>query len=330
MQTNNKLENQLQILEMLATLLEIGFPLSSAIDIIAVKHDIKSWQAQLESGASFYQVLEEDQFDPDVLLIIKLGLDSENFQTTIKKSIKIIHSKIEKRRELIELFKYPIMLLVIGVVSIGFVSYFLLPQFEKILSAMDVESRLTTNLYTLFRVGPYVLSAIIVFILIVIIICSRLEYSKQLKLVVRFKPIRKIYVSIYNQVFTITLSNLLKTNLPLSSVLSVLSNQRENKLLASEAKMIEKGMQQGKYISDSVSGIYYDEQLLYILKLGEETGMLIYYLDSYSKLISATNQNRGKRIIFWIQPIFYLSFGILILLLYAAIFIPMFSLMDSI
>lgn len=330
MRINNKLENQLQILEMLATLLEIGFPLSSAIDIMAVKHDVKTWQQKLESGVSFYRVLEEDKFDADVLLIIKIGLDSEEFQTTIRKSIKIIESKIEKRSELIELFKYPMMLLVIGVVSIGFVSYFLLPQFEKILTAMDVESKLTTTLYTLFRVGPYVLTAIIAMILIVIAICRRLEYSKQLKLLVRFKPIRKIYVSIYNQVFAITLSNLLKTNLPLSAVLSVLSNQSENKLLASEAKRIENGMQQGKYISDSVSEIYYDEQLLYILKLGEETGMLVYYLDSYSKLISAINQNRGKWIIFWIQPIFYLSFGVLILLLYAAIFIPMFSLMDSI
>lgn len=330
MQTNSKLEHQLEILEMLAILLEIGFPLSSAIDIMAVKYEVGSWQTKLEAGLTFYQVLEANRFDSDVLLIIKIGLDSEPFQVTIRKAIKIIESKIEKREELIELFKYPLMLLAIAVVSIGFVAYFLLPQFEKILGSMGVESQMTSFLYGLFRSGPYIISGLIVIGLIGAVFCYRLDYYGRLKLLVRFKPVRKVYVSLYNQVFAVTLSNLLKTNIPLAAVVTVLISQRENKLLAAEAKKIESGLQQGALISESVSSIYYDQQFLYILKLGEETGMLIYYLDSYSKIIQAANQNRGKRIIFWIQPLFYLTFGILILLLYAAIFIPMFALMDSI
>lgn len=332
MRTNNKLklEMQLEILEMLGILLEIGFSLNSSIEIMNTKFDVERWQQKLLAGATFYQVLADDQFDADVLLIIKIGLDSESFSTTINKSIKLIVSKLEKRNELIELFKYPLMLIVIAGVSVGFVSYFLLPQFEQILNSMGVESQMTTTLYKLFRAGPYIITVLIALILIVAVICSRLDYDRRLKLLVRFRLIRKLYVSIYNQVFTISIANLLKTQLPLSSVISVLSNQTENKLLAAEAQKIEVGLQQGKYISECVSEIYYDRQLLSILRLGEETGMLVYYLDSYSKLIATINQNRGKRIIFWIQPLFYLSFGILILLLYAAIFIPMFSLMDSI
>lgn len=330
MRTNNKLETQLDILDMLSILLEIGFPLCSAIDIMKDKFNIGKWKDKLESGETFYQVLEADKFDPDVLLIIKIGLDSEQFAVTITKAIKILENKIEKRSELIELFKYPVMLIVIASCSIGFVAYFLLPQFEQILSSMGVESKLTSILYGLFKKGPLVITILIVIVVVLGVGYYFLSYDRKLRLIVKFKPIRKIYVAIYNQVFAITLANLLKTKIPLSVVISVLSSQNENKLLASEAKKIELGLQQGKYISDCVTNIYYDQQLLYILRLGEETGMLFYYLESYSKLITAINQNRGKRIIFWIQPLFYLSFGLLILLLYAAIFIPMFSLMDSI
>ncbi len=330
MRTNNKLEDQLDVLEMLSALLTIGFPLSSSLDIMATKFEIKTWKKELERGVTFYDLLAKEKYDKDVLLVIKLGLDSENFQSTIVKAIEIINSKIEKRNELIEIVKYPIMLLVIAILSLGFVTFFLLPQFEKILSSVEATSEATKYLYLLFDYGPYVLIALVITLLLSSIVVYKLNYEQRLKLLIGFKPIRSVYVSLYNQVFAVTLVNLLKTNLHLSTIIYVLSNQTENKLLASEAKKIETGLKSGKYISESISPIYYDKQLIHILKLGEESGMLLYYLDSYSKIISTINQNRGKKLVFWIQPIFYATFGILILLLYAAIFIPMFTLMDSI
>lgn len=330
MQANNKLETQLEILSMLGTLLEIGFPLKTAIEIMGTKFPLDNWNEKLECGVSFYQLLADEKFDKDVLLIIKLGLDSEDFKATIKKSVEIIKSKIEKREELVELIKYPLMLLGIGILSIGFVSLFLLPQFEKILGSMGVESEATKILYGMFKLGPYAMVVMLVIIGVLLFIFYKLDFDQKLQILIKLKPVRSIYVSLYNQVFVVTLANLLKTNLHLSVIITVLSEQTENKLLAREAQKIEAGLQVGKYISECLTEVYYDQQLLYILRLGEESGMLIYYLDSYSKIILAINQNRGKRIVFWIQPIFYLTFGVLILMLYAAIFIPMFALMDSI
>lgn len=330
MRTKTKLEDQLAVLTMLSALLEIGFPLSTALDIMAAKFDLAKWNQMLEQGQSFYQVLAVNNFDQDVLLIIKLGLDSEDFKATIEKAIEIINSKIRKREELIELIKYPIMLIVIAILSLAFVSFFLLPQFEKILNSMGASSKATTILYSLFKYGPLVISGLIGVIIGVLLFYFRLDYESKLRWLIKFKPVRNVYIALYNQVFTVTLSNLLKTNLHLSVIISVLVNQEENRLLATEAKKIQVGLANGNYIADSVTPLYYDQQLLSILKLGEESGMLIYYLDSYSKIISAINQDRGRKIVFWIQPIFYMTFGILILLLYAAIFIPMFSLMDSI
>lgn len=330
MQTKNKLEDQLSILSMLYTLLVIGFPLATALEIMSVKFETSQWTKQLEAGCTFYQVLSEEKYDKDVLLIIKLGLDSESFELTIKKAMDIITSKIVKKNELIELVKYPIMLVVIAILSLAFVSFFLLPQFEKILNSMGAQSKATTLLYDFFNYAPYVIVILLICCTVFAIVFWRFSYETKLRWLIKFKPIRHLYVSLYNQVFVVTLSNLLKTKLHLSVVIDVLVNQDENILLAKEATKIKTGLSKGEYIADSITEVYYDKQLLHILKLGEESGMLIYYLDSYSKIISAINQQRGKKIIFWIQPIFYLTFGVLILLLYAAIFIPMFSLMDSI
>ncbi len=315
---------------MLLALLEIGFPLNIALEIMSSKFEIKTWQTKLNAGQSFYQVLADSGFDADVLLIIKLGLDSEELKVTIAKSIEILKSKIEKRTELIELIKYPLMLLVIGSISISFVSLFLLPQFAKIIESMGASSTATTILYTVFKIGPDLVLATVIAVLIIALIVYKLEDDARLRVLVKISPLRNIYISLYNQVFTVTLSNLLQTNLHISDVFALLSAQQENKLLASEALKIKQGLTRGNYIVDCLSENYYDQQLLYILKIGEESGMLVYYLNSYSKIIAAINQNRGKRLIFWIQPIFYAVFGILILLLYAAIFIPMFTLMDSI
>ncbi len=330
MQPNNKLENQLEILKMLAILVKLGFALSAALEIMSQKFNVETWIESLEQGNSFYQILNTNNFDKDVLLIFKIGLDSETFEFSIEKAIAVLESKIAKREELSELVKYPLMLIVIGILSLGFVSFFLLPQFEKILNDLSVPSTATKILYSVFKGGPYVIGILAVILVVCGLYVYKLDFDRQLKLFIRIRPLRNLYISIYNQVFVITLCNLLKTNLHLSTVIEVLSEQTENQLLAKEAKLISKGLLEGQFIADCITPLYYDHQLIEIIRVGEQNGMLIYYLESYSKIISTINQTRGKRIIFWIQPIFYSVFGVIILLLYAAIFIPMFSMMDSI
>lgn len=330
MQPNNKLENQLEILKMLGILVKLGFAFSTALEIMSHKFEVTTWIESLEAGNSFYQILNQNKFDKDVLLIFKIGLDSEQFDISIAKAVSVLESKIAKRAELSELVKYPLMLIVIGILSLGFVSFFLLPQFEKILTELTVTSGATKALYSIFKLGPYVIVLLVLILIICALYVYKLDFDRQLKLFIKIKPLRNLYISIYNQVFVITLCNLLKTNLHLSTVIEVLSEQSENQLLAKEARQISSGLIEGQFIADCITPVYYDQQLIEIIRVGEQNGMLIYYLESYSKIISTINQTRGKRIIFWIQPIFYSVFGIIILLLYAAIFIPMFSMMDSI
>lgn len=329
-QLSSKLENQLEVLSMLNVLITANFSLMEAIEVMSVKYDLKLWIEQLEQGDDFYQVLLSNDYDPDVLLIVKIGLRSEEFKITVGKTVDILKRKIEKRAELIELIKYPIMIIGIAIVSTFFLTIFMIPQFERILSSMGVQSKATETIYRIFKFGPYLLGFIIILTMLITIIILRLPEKKRIEMIIKIKPLKMMYVPIYNQLFVVTIANLLKTNLHLSEVVDVLINQSENIVLASEAKKIKQGVKRGKYIYECITPPLYDESLLQALKIGEETGMLGYYLNTYSMLICSVNEKREKKILFWIQPIFYLIFGALILLLYAAIFIPMFSLMDSI
>ncbi len=330
MSNSKKLEEQIEVLKMLEALLTMGVSIQEAIIIMSSKFKVQSWDSKLKKGIPLYTILEADNYDKDALLLLKVGLDSEELVVTVRKMIRLLVTKVDKRKELIEIIKYPIMLLVISLLSIGFVTYFLLPQFQRILSTMQVSSMSTNILYKIFSYGPYVLSFIILLFVILFLILSRLSFEKKNKLIFSFPGIRGIYISLYNQLFVLTLANLLKTNLHLSEIVKILENQDENKLLAIEANKIRLGLEVGNTMSRSITSMYYDQQLIEILRIGEESGMLLYYLESYSQIITAVNESRGRRFIFLIQPVFYIIFGILILLLYAAIFIPMFSLMDSI
>ncbi len=330
MSNSKKLEHQIETLKMLEALLIIGISFREALIIMNSKFKTDVWDAQLLAGVPFYKLLTDEDYDKDALLILKIGLDSEDLEKTIKKMIKLLENKIDKQKELVELIKYPVMLLSIAIISIGFVTYFLLPQFESILQSLEVTSKQTNMLYQLFNYGPYVLTVLLLFFVIAAFVFTRLEFDKRTKLIFSLPIVSDIYTALYNQLFVLTLANLLKTNLHLNEVIDILLNQTENRLLSMEARYIKQGLETGKLISESLSLKYYDEQLIEILKLGEESGMLLYYLESYSKVIIAVNESRGKRMLFWIQPIFYMIFGVLILLLYAAIFIPMFTLMDSI
>ncbi len=330
MQQKYKLTDQAQFLNDLHTLIAIGFSLKVSLTLIETKLDNKRYIKMLDQGSSFYDLLNEEKFDNDVLLLVKIGLDSDSFVNTIGKATKLLENKIVKRNQLFELIKYPLMLIVISIISLLFVSLFLLPQFSNILRSFNASSNATVILYNVFKIGPYVICSILLIITAICLIIYKLSFDNQLSVIMRIKFIKAIYISLYNQVFTLSISNLLKSNIDLKTTLLILSDQTHNKLLSRECQKIITGLEEGKYISECITSIYYDWQLIEILKLGEQTGMIVYYLDSYSKLITNVNESRGKKILYWFQPLFYAIFGILILLLYAAIFIPMFTLMDNI
>jgi competence protein ComGB len=230
-----------------------------------------------------------------------------------------------------ELLKYPIMLFFIIFGAVSFMSFFLLPQFAGIYQSFDMEvSIMGKSFYLLMRLIPYLLILILVIIVSILVYLFSLNFEKRLDLLTKNKKMKNYYYRLYNHIFIINLSNLMSMGLKLDEIFLILKEQNHNLLLKKEAEKILIGLHEGKLFYECLERDIYPQELVLLVKDGEEYQTLATNIDNYNAFLKQNKEAQAKKMLFMIQPILYGIFGILIIILYASIFMPMFAMMDQI
>lgn len=98
-----------------------------------------------------------------------------------------------------------------------------------------------------------------------------------------------------------------------------------------EAGRIERQLIAGEPLQSIIakSG-YYEEELSYIITHGQANGNLAIELGDYSDLIMEKMEQKVKRMLVIIQPILFTCIGGIVVLMYLAMIMPMFQMMNSI
>ena len=123
---------QLELLSNLSLFLNRGYSLNEAMNLLKYRFHLENYILQLEEGYLLSEILKDNNFDPDILLVLEISEKSGNLKLGIEKSYYIIEQKQKNKNQIFELLKYPIMLGVILLIAMVFVSTFLLPQFISI------------------------------------------------------------------------------------------------------------------------------------------------------------------------------------------------------
>ncbi len=327
----SSLKKQKEILDNVSIFLNRGYSIYECFNLLKFRFNLESYIEDLEEGCLLSEILSKNNYDRDILLVIEIAEKSGNLKLGVEKAHLIIKQKIENKNQLLEIIKYPLLLAVILVLALGFVSLFLIPQFQKIYDSFGMELSLGIKLiFTSIRLLP-----IIILIAAILIICFTLylksiTYEKRIQILIKNKYIKKYYLKIYNQIFVINIHNLLMMGLRIDEILIILKQQDYNKLLKIESKRILNELSEGKLLYETIQNDFYSDELILIIKDGETYSTLVHSLENYTIFIEKTNQDQAKKLIFLIQPIFYGIFGILIIILYTSIFVPMFQMMETI
>ncbi len=327
----NKHKDQQELLEMITVFLKQGYSINDTIIVLKFRYDLSSWIVMLEEGMRLSEVLAAKKFDKDVLLIIEVSENSGNLKTGIIKANELLSEKIKRKNEFLELIKYPLLLSAISFFSLLFISTFLLPQFENIYQSFGIEGDLLLKfLYLTMRTLPYIILFFFIIGLSFFMWYLSKDSEQKLKIILKNKYLKKYYFMIYNQIFVINITNLLKMDLKMDEVLNILESQEYNLFLQAEIKKINQLLNQGYSFYETLNPDYYEGQLIQLIKDGEENSLLRHNLESYNIFLQNIQKNKNEKLLYLIQPIFYGFLSLLIIILYSSIFIPMFEMMDAI
>lgn len=324
-------KKQKEFLMNISVLLEKSYSLNEAIELISQKLDLSIFKNYLLEGMSFSNSLEYLNFDKDILLIISISESTGQLKDGLKRAINILDTKLENINNVSNKMKYPLVLSFFLFLSLSFICSFLLPMFQNVYKSFGIKlSQWQKILFNLLETLPNLIIISSILMIIIILYYYLQSQSDRLKIILRNKFIRKKYYSLYNEIFLFNLHSLLKIGMNLDEIFLILKEQNYNYLLKKESEIIYKRM----LMSDDLAEILkdrkiYKNEIIYAIEEGINTGTLSLNVENTLLILENTSKRKLEKYIFLIQPLFYLFFGIIIVFLYACIFVPMFKIMDQ-
>ena len=336
------MESQSVFLLKLSELLQHGYTLSQAMEFLRfqlapkLSEDIDYSLNQLKNGVPLHDTFEALNFHRDILGYLYFAERHGDLIFALKEGAMMINRKLANTNKLKKIVQYPLMLFSFLFILFFVMATVLLPQFQTLNSWMGTETSLPLILLIKF-VGAFPYGCLIFFLLVSgLYVLYRVYWQKkpplqQMNFWLNIPLIKNIIPLFNSYFFSVHLSNLLKGGLSVHECLSLFERQKHYPFFQIEAAFIKRQLVGGAALEQIMTERkYYDAQLANVIAHGQSNGDLGKELGNHSQFIL----ERLEQIVFrWlniVQPVLFSLIGLLVLMMYLSIMLPMLKMMSTI
>ncbi|TFJ93683.1 competence type IV pilus assembly protein ComGB [Lentibacillus salicampi] len=334
-----KKELQLRFLRRLSRLLNNGYPIIEALDIIQWDSQLKpmasSVKSSLKSGRHFDEALEHIRFNQTVTAYLYFVRNNGDLQSSVEKCITMFEQRLLYTKKFQETVRYPAILLVVFAVLLYFVKQSILPSFIDLFqnSAETASTVMLTMGLIDFAVQFIMILGLIFGIgfLIWRLNEKKLSIDKRIRFYSMLPVYRKYKKMETSFLFAAHLSSLLTTGLSIKEILMNMSNQKKQPILAYYASLLTAELSKGIYVTHLLATLpLMDQQISHIFQKNADTEALEKDLSIYAEIQTEEIHRKIMKAIHYIQPVFFSVLAALIIFIYVALMWPMFQLIETI
>jgi competence protein ComGB len=337
---NWSLEEQGMFLLRLGKLLDKGYSLSQAIEFLEIqqsasrKKDLQECLFQLRSGVSFHEALKNIRLSAESLGYLFFAEQHGNLAHGIHEAGRMLLLKVRYINRLKKIVSYPLFLLVFMMVMLTLIQQILFPQFIHLSSSFHAESA-PSVLMDILSFLPALFLSLVVLVLFLILVYlfwfKHLHPSKQMRVYLIIPILRRLAPLYHSQLFAFQFSNLLSGGLSVYESLQVFEKQTNVPFLQTEAKAIKTLLAKGEKFDCIIqSRKYYEKELALVIRHGQSNGELAKELFHYSQFALQRMEETIEKWIRLFQPLLFSLVGLLVVLMYLAILLPMFKVIQHI
>ncbi|MEW9576837.1 competence type IV pilus assembly protein ComGB [Bacillus toyonensis] len=336
------LSEQLVLLKRLGELLEKGYSLLQALEFLRFQLPLeKKVQLQhmiegLKEGRSLHDSFHQLMFHQEMLSYLFYAEKHGDISFALQQGSALLYKKDKYRKDMMKIMQYPMLLAFFLMIMLAVFNLFLLPQVEMVYSSFGSTAPLfTEQILSVIKRIPYIIfSGILIFIIgcsVYLFYFRKLPHIEQVKIMLRIPLIKVFLILKHSHYFSTQLSGLLYGGLSVLEALTIMMEQKYNRFFQYEAARIERQLIAGESLQSIIakSG-YYEKELSYIITHGQANGNLAVELEDYSDLVIEKMEQKMKRMLVIIQPILFTCIGGIVVLMYLAMIMPMFQMMNSI
>jgi general secretion pathway protein F len=329
------------ITRQLATLLEAGMPLVSALDAIieqtdnhAVKRIISQVREEIKEGRSFADALDRHRkvFSDLYVNMIRAGEESGALEGVLLRLADFTENQILLKNRIRAALAYPLIMTIIGAGVMIFLLTFVIPTvtqvFEEMGQTLPLPTRILMAVSNLFQGYWWVI--IIGCILLIVGIKRYLQTPKGAlhwdRVKLRFPLFGGLILRGAVARFARTLATLLKGGLPILNSLEIVKTVVNNQLLAQAIEETKVEVREGEGIAPSLkrSGLF-PAIVTHMIATGEASGNLEVMLSKVADAYEAEVESKVTALTSILEPLIILAMGVVVGFIVISILLPIFE-----
>lgn len=295
-------------------------------------------QVAVEKGDSLAEAMEaEGKIFPSLLIhMVAAGEATGNLEVAFDR----ICDQFDKDMKLASMIKsamiYPIVVMVIAIGVIIVLMTTVVPNFQQTFEQMGEELPTLTQLVinmSDFMVNHIVLVlGTIIFLIVFISVGKGTEPGKKITstLALKIPMFRNFSVKNAAAKFSMTMSTLIVSGVPLVQALEIVANVIENRIIRAAIKGCREEVMQGVPVSEPLeaSGVF-PPMVTHMLRIGEETGTTEQMLDKVAEYYESEVEDATKRLTSAMEPLIIVVLAIAVGGVVGAIMMPMLSIYEN-
>jgi len=312
----------------LCTLIESHVPLDKALGLLenltekpVMQTLITDLRREIKDGHSLADALQNrpEIFSKMYINIVHAGEEGGILEKLLPRMAKFLEEAEESRRILISAMVYPMILLVVGILSVMALMIFVVPQFatlfEDMGSAMPESAAILLGLsawlkhygWTLLLVPPFLWFA-----------WKYLDTKPHLRLqrdefLLQLPIFGGILRESESSRFCRTLGALLGSGIPLLKALHIARGVMENQVLADSLEQVEESVRRGISLGKALLNTAQFPVLLpQLVIVGEESGKTASILDKLAESFDTNVRRQTSRLVSLVEPLLIVSLGIIV------------------
>lgn len=336
-----KSSDQANLYHRLGHLLNRGYTLLTAIEFLMLyvsddkKKDLQFILLKLKQGAPFYLSFYTLKFSRDGISYIYFAEKYGDLATGLLNAGKMLQMKDTYKKNITKVLRYPLFLIVFLIIVAAIMQKVLIPQFIELYQSMDLpQSNIISMIIFIKSAVPFI-GMILIILFLSFIPFYFLSYRKKTAIAQNIFlckiPLLCYAVRKYNTYFfSFHFGNLLENGLSINEALSVFEKQSHILFFQEEAKRIRSFLLDGDRLPAILKNTtYYDKELATVIVHGQANGILSSELLEYSSLIIEEFEEKFTTWLRILQPTIMLLIGLLVVLLYLAIMLPIYGTLQS-
>ena len=335
-----------QFTQQLATLQDAGLPIVRSLKILAEQMIPGTFQDQLnkvtedvEGGATFSEALEKfpKTFNHLFVAMVKAGEIGGVLDTILQRLSDFQEKSMKLRKKVQGAMVYPIAVICVACLILGFIMTKVIPQFQKMFA--DMGTALPAPTQMLLGFAEAVQSYWFLAPAVVFIGYSALNLLAKTNAGELMIDKSKLHAPIFGQIvrkstisrFCRTLGTLISSGVPILEALEIVKAAVGNRVISDAIEQVCGSIREGETIAEPLgaSGVF-DPLLVNMIDIGEETGELDKMLNKISDNYDLDVDVLVESLSSLLEPLLIVGMGGAVGFIVVALFMPLLSIIQTV